>query len=101
VKAAKGGTPFTLAFEAGHLDVVQALIKAGADADPYQVRKDVNAQDGSGDTPLVHAAKRGDIASIRALVQLGADPNAPDMSGRTFLAWSSLWWRSRGGSSHD
>src|SRR5437870_10668025 len=63
VKDAQGGTPFTLAFEAGHFEVVQALIKAGADADPSQVRKDVNAQDGSGDTPLVHAAKRGDIGS--------------------------------------
>src|SRR5207245_4866794 len=55
VKDAQGGTPFTLAFEAGHFDVVQALIKAGADADPSQVRKDVNAQDGSGDKPLVRS----------------------------------------------
>ncbi len=53
VKDAQGGTPFTLAFEAGHFEVVQALIKAGADADPSQVRKDVNAQDGSGNGAIL------------------------------------------------
>ncbi len=60
-------TPLILAAEGGHGDVVDALLRAGADP---------NAATSTGATPLMLAAASGSVPSVRALLDRGADPNA-------------------------
>src|SRR5438105_235512 len=79
------GVVFTLVV----LSVAGSLLTKTA-ARAGQTPTDVNARDAHGMTPVDYAVEQHDIGSVLALVQLGADPNAPDMSGRTFLAWSSF-----------
>ena len=62
-------TPLHWAANRGHLDIVQALLKA---------RADVNAKDEYGMTPLHLAAIRGHLGIIQALLKAGADVNAKD-----------------------
>ena len=79
-KAKSGGaTPLILAVSRGRTEVVNALIKAGAD---------VNAADSTGNTALIMAAwtLNSKIEIINALLQAGADVNAKDkFSGGTAL----------------
>ena len=60
----------------GHLEVVRALIKAGAD---------VNAKDNDGWTPLHYSAWNGHLEVARALIEAGADVNAKENGGSTPL----------------
>ncbi len=55
------------AFRLGYMEVVQALITAGAD---------VNFVNEQGDTMLMRAAGAGNLERVKALIAAGADVNA-------------------------
>ncbi|XP_071494309.1 uncharacterized protein [Diadema antillarum] len=57
----------------GHIDVVMALMEAGADA---------NATDSSGNTPVIFAAEGDEPAVVKYLVGKGADVNQGNKNGR-------------------
>ena len=69
-------TALMLAAEQGHLDVVQALLDAGAD---------LNAGKGEWGTALMKAAQNGHLGVVRALIAAKADVNAADQQGTTAL----------------
>lgn len=74
-------TPLHRAAASGSLEMIHALLKAGAD---------VNARDIRGVTPLIFAVAT-DYSSprvIQALLQNGADVNARDKTGETALDWA-------------
>ena len=71
-------TPLHYAAEGGHLEIIKALIDAGAD---------VNAADEAriGNTPLRSVAAECSLAVAQALVEAGADPRIPGWMGLTAL----------------
>jgi ankyrin repeat protein len=73
-----GQTPLHLASSKGHLEIVQALLEAGAGAD---VRKG----DKVGDSPISRACKGKHFEVFRALVEAGGDVNKLDSRGKTAL----------------
>src|ERR1700722_8395573 len=66
LKGAHAGTPLAAASFGDHLEVVEALLAAGAD---------VNAGDG-GDPPLVLASDYGHLRVVQSLLAAGADVDA-------------------------
>jgi len=108
---ARGYTPLILAAYDGHIDTVDALIRAGADAckpdrsqgntaqmgvafkgeDAIADRLlkagcDVNARNKAGQTALMMAALFGRTHQLRSLLASGADPALADAEGRTARA---------------
>jgi RNA polymerase sigma factor (sigma-70 family) len=81
-------TPLHLAAEKGHLDVVRALLEAGAD---------VHARDeGDNATPLHWAAGEGHLEVIEQLIAAGALVNDPqDVHERGPLGWAISLHESR------
>lgn len=106
------GLPLCAAACWGHLDVVNALLAAGADPGLAEDRAgsnltalfwaasndhlgvvsalleagaEVDPADAAGRTPLSHAAERGSAAVVRVLLAHGADPGRRDRLGRTAL----------------
>lgn len=73
---APSNTPLNLAATNGLLDVVRALIDAGADLDK---------PDGMGWTPLKHAAESGHADIVKFLLKEGAQADTPDLEGWTGL----------------
>ena len=73
-----GMTALHWAVEKGHMEVVQALVAAGADVD---------AKDSSHWTPLMVAVTKNWHTGARALISLGADL-APKLRGRT-VDWAA------------
>jgi len=71
-----GVTPLIAAARAGHPDVVDVLLAAGADA---------NAADARGRTPLIAAVDSGDRVSAGLLMARDADLHAVDDTGRSAL----------------
>jgi ankyrin repeat protein len=71
-----GYTPLYAAARNGHLEIVQALLKAGAS---------VNKANHLGETPLYIAAENGHVKIVRTLIEAGADVNVPDNKGLTPL----------------
>jgi ankyrin repeat protein len=71
-----GTTALHAAVHADRLDIVEALLRAGAQA---------AAGDRYGVTPLYLAAVNGNAEMIRRLLDAGVDPNAADPGGETAL----------------
>ncbi|MBT5533613.1 acyltransferase family protein, partial [Candidatus Poribacteria bacterium] len=67
-------TPLALAAVLGRVDVVDVLVRAGANVD---------ARDGNGATALHGAAFFGHAGVVRRLIEGGADPNAQTDAGAT------------------
>ena len=67
-----------LAAEAGNLEVIEALPRAG-------VKKLLDELDAADRTPLMYAAGKGNIQTARALIEMGADINARNSTGDTAL----------------
>jgi hypothetical protein len=59
-----------------HIDILRALIEAGAD---------VNLQDINGETALIKASEYGYIDIVNALIKAGADPNLKNIYEETAL----------------
>jgi ankyrin repeat protein len=75
------GTPLTLAFRRGNMEIAQLLIEKGADP---------NIRDSFGETALMYAAGSGKMDMVTALLEKGADPNIKNNNG-----WSALWYAVR------
>lgn len=101
-----GATALQLAVRASHLDVVEMMLRRGADPNPPRAQErsltclheaasmpivrllieaaaDINAPDRQGLTPLHYHARAGRVELVQYLLTLGADPNLQDKSGRT------------------
>jgi N-acyl-D-amino-acid deacylase len=76
-----GSSALFFALGAFNIDVVEALIAAGAD---------VNAIDRNGDTTLMFAAynEAGDDRLVKRFLELKVDPNAKNKAGETALQWA-------------
>jgi ankyrin repeat protein len=72
-----GSTPLHYATRMGHLGIIEALVRRGAD---------LNGEDYSQNTPLIEAANGGHIDVVKFLLkQPGINVNAADMGGETAL----------------
>ncbi len=94
VKDDSGRTPMHLAALHGRTDIVQALIKAGADKD---------ATNNSGETPMHYAAREGRTDIVQALIEAGADKEAKTNYGETALdsVYRSLTYGELEGAEND
>jgi ankyrin repeat protein len=72
-----GSTPLHCAAWKGHQQVVELLLKAGADVNAQ------NTNDHWGTTPLHAAAHANQAAIAELLIERGAAPNAKDLAGKT------------------
>lgn len=69
-----GWTALHLAAHYGQLEIVTALIEAGA-------KLDTLSRNAEGNTPLMAAVAGGNLSIIQLLVEKGADPTQSDASG--------------------
>ncbi|WP_242101847.1 ankyrin repeat domain-containing protein [Lysobacter sp. M2-1] len=74
---ARGRSALHEAAQAGHVEIMAALLAAGAD---------VHASDAAGRTPLLDAAYGGRLGAVDALLAAKADATAEDEAGRGALA---------------
>ncbi|MDR3285127.1 MAG: ankyrin repeat domain-containing protein [Holosporales bacterium] len=79
VKDNEGFAPLHRAARHGWVDVVQALIRIGADK---------NVKDNKGFAPLHWAVRHGRVEVVQALIRIGADKNVQDREGLTPLHWA-------------
>jgi ankyrin repeat protein len=71
-----GWTPLHQAAFSGELEMLHALLKAGAK---------INEMDHDGDTPVHYAAVQGELACVEALAKAGAKLEVKDNDGETPL----------------
>ena len=106
-------TPLWLASMKGFSDVVNILLKAGADANQVDERgwsllhkvvtkgnkivaqllaggADINRQDSAGVTPLIEACRHNKPKIVKLLLDKGADPNLADNFGATPLHYAAI-----------
>ncbi|MFL6195845.1 MAG: ankyrin repeat domain-containing protein [Thermoanaerobaculia bacterium] len=74
-----GFTALDWAARSGRTQVIDELVRAGADPD-------LRDSGPNGWTPLLHAVHKGQLEAVRALVAAGADVNLPSPKGTTPLA---------------
>jgi uncharacterized protein len=80
-----GYTPLFLASREGQASIVEALLKAGVDAD---------ARSSTGSTPLMLAAASGNVEAVRRLLDTGADPKIKETArGQTALMFAAAYNR--------
>lgn len=72
-------SPLYLAAVHGHLDIIQALVSAGADVD---------IKNAEGWTPLHYAAHYAAPGMVQTLLNAGADPNVQGPDDSTALHWA-------------
>lgn len=77
-KDAYGRTPFWLAAERGHEQVIQYLIQRSD--------IDINSKDISGQTPIFWPTARGNEKMVKLLLGAGADPKIQDKNGYTAIS---------------
>ena len=82
VKDNYGGTPLHRASFTGDLNIVEYLVKAGAD---------IESKDKRGNTPLERAIFKGKLSIVKYLIKEGADVNAPSNCGSTPLSASCCY----------
>ena len=75
-KDENGGTALMMAAREGNVDIVKALLAAGAD---------IGAKDNDGDAALVWAVEEGRADIVEMLLAAGADINAQNEDGETAL----------------
>ena len=71
-------TPFSMACEKGHLEIVRFLLSEGINIDQA-------AEDEHGDTPLYRACVHNRLEVVQFLVNKGADTNKASRDGKTPL----------------
>ena len=69
-------TPLIVATKCGFVDIVECLVRGGAD---------INLRTVDGDAPLQLATRNGDVDLVTRLLRLGADVNVPNFRGNTAL----------------
>lgn len=69
-------TPLMEAASAGHIDIIDLLIRHGAD---------VNAQSSTGNTPLMYACAGGHVSAVKTLLVHGANVEDHNENGHTPL----------------
>lgn len=79
-----GYTPLMAALDGGHADVVDLLLKSGADVNPKVIAR-IDVKGLGGATALYIATRKEDLASIRKLLKSGADVNRRSGNGWTPL----------------
>ncbi len=84
VQDSRGSTPLILAAYYNQGDIVDALLKKGAD---------VNAKDGSGSTALMGACFKGYDEVARKLIRAGADINTRNVMGASCLIFAITFKR--------
>ena len=77
-----GETALMWASYHGHKDIVELLLKNGAD---------VNARDDDGCTALIKASFRGHKEIVELLLKRGADVSMANKNGNTALIFASSW----------
>jgi FOG: Ankyrin repeat len=93
-------TALMLAADAGHLDAVRELLKAGADVNAHMLSWEawnlvsnntgkVTEADRTGETALILAARNGHWDVMMALMEAGADVNDHDERGWTPLMYAA------------
>jgi len=84
---ARGYTPLILAAYDGHIDTVDALIRAGADA--------CKPDRSQGNTAQMGVAFKGEDAIADRLLKAGCDVNARNKAGQTALMMAALFGRTQ------
>lgn len=69
-------TPLMEAASAGHIEIIELLIRHGAD---------VNAQSSTGNTPLMYACAGGHVEAVKTLLSHGANVEDHNENGHTPL----------------
>lgn len=82
VELEHGNSILILTAEAGHTDIVTALIDNDAE---------VNAVNRFGDSAVVRAAFNGHQTTVDRLFANGADPNVAGIGGMTGMMWAAYW----------
>lgn len=84
VVPAWGYSPLALAARMGRVDLVNAMLAAGADPDTAGTT-------GFQTTPLMDAARGGHVEAGRLLLEAGADVLAGDVNGDPAINWATLY----------
>lgn len=80
-----GYTPLMAAIDAGHEDVIDFLLKSGANVNPEVIARMDGVEGLGASSPLYSATRKENLAVIKKLLKRGADINRPSGNGWTPL----------------